>query len=1017
MERAAEQLGYTGSSGFVSAENLEALPCNELRFGCRKARETSGLKGIYLVRDPEGRNNIPVVFLCEAATETEARKIHRNIWNLNLVPFVVVETPTRIRVYPGFSYEAADNKDLSFVDASLANATEVLERLEAFRAEAIDCGRVFQKWGDKVTPKRRVDEHLLKGLQILDGELRKIRLAREPSHSLIGKYVWLSYLRDRGILSEWRLEKAGVKQADVFSEHAKLNAFYALDDYLQQWLNGEIFPLRGEDRRSVKAEHLQKVAGVFAGHEATGQRVLFTDLYDFSHVPIETLSVVYEQFLHHKEEGDERSEGEESGAYYTPVALADFMIEEMDRKVKLRDGVGVFDPACGSGVFLVQAYRRLVERTMEQEKRKLKLTELRSLLINNIFGVDRDADACRVSRMSLAIALLDYADPPDVSGPSSSFKLPSLSQDSIVERDFFELDPTWPQTNENKRPGWIVGNPPWVELKRKKKEADTKNEAAWNWLEANKQKRPTSGNQVAEAFVWRLSEFSGPETIVGLVLPAMTLFKHEAKRFRQGVFSKLNVWLVTNFANLAYVLFAGRATRPAACLFYKPAKSAEDGDGPILSIAPLIADQTANVPANPGEQLPTWNILVRAQDCREVTRKEAEKGERLTWKLAMWGSFRDAALLKRLTRFPTLKEWRTQADVILAAGPEVRKGPGEGLTFVQEFVGKRSVSFKQMRGQTALFNVPKSCLSEPLPKEHSYLRERGGRKGLAVCKPPHVLINKARRFAIFSNEFLLIPPGENGIFADDASLLKALALYIISPVARWHQFFVSSEWGISTSVARLEDLDALPIPLSRNDRTTIEKLAGLYDELANDEQRLMSQRESLLIQAADVFWRELRLETHERDLVEGFFEGPYECIKGKFPADAVQPAAIEDIERYCRVLARELDGHLEGQGVSHEIAASLGDKHVCITIEGRRTERQIEPVIAQAKERESQLLLRVEQRLRQKHSQHTYFEKSLFLYEKGRLLFLKNRRRLEWNVRQALLDANELIAELLSTQD
>jgi len=116
-------------------------------------------------------------------------------------------------------------------------------------------------------------------------------------------------------------------------------------------------------RLQVKPEHLQKVAGIFAGDEANGQMALFTDLYDFSHLPIETLSVVYEQFLHHKEDGDDTSEGEESGAYYTPVCLADFMIEEMDRKLPLRDGVAVFDPACGSGAFLVQAYRRLSAHT------------------------------------------------------------------------------------------------------------------------------------------------------------------------------------------------------------------------------------------------------------------------------------------------------------------------------------------------------------------------------------------------------------------------------------------------------------------------------------------------------------------------------------------------------------------------------------------------------------------------------------------------------------------------------
>jgi hypothetical protein len=63
------------------------------------------------------------------------------------------------------------------------------------------------------------------------------------------------------------------------------------------------------------------------------------------------------------------------------------------------------------------------------------------------------------------------------------------------------------------------------------------------------------------------------------------------------------------------------------------------------------------------------------------------------------------------------------------------------------------------------------------------------------------------------------------------------------------------------------------------------------------------------------------------------------------------------------------------------------------------------------------ILKRIAARLRQKYSQRVYFEKTLSFYERGRMLFLKPRRRIEWNVRQALLDADDLIADLLSGHD
>src|ERR1043166_9025773 len=101
MAFAVKQLEYDESPRYFNVQQFDGLPHNELRFGCRKAVETCGLQGVYLLRDQEGRNNIPVVFLCQAHSEEEARTIHKHVWNLNLVPFVVVETPTRLRVYPG----------------------------------------------------------------------------------------------------------------------------------------------------------------------------------------------------------------------------------------------------------------------------------------------------------------------------------------------------------------------------------------------------------------------------------------------------------------------------------------------------------------------------------------------------------------------------------------------------------------------------------------------------------------------------------------------------------------------------------------------------------------------------------------------------------------------------------------------------------------------------------------------------------------------------------------------------
>ncbi|GAG17238.1 unnamed protein product, partial [marine sediment metagenome] len=261
-----------------------------------------------------------------------------------------------------------------------------------------------------ISVEGRVDRHLLANLKtlsdVLTDENKNYKLPIKYAHTLIGKYIYLKYLRDRGILSDEQFEKAEINADDIFGSGANKDKLYQLEDYLDDFLNGSVFPLpSGND---TQTKHVQKVAGVFKGDDPeSSQQVLF-DIYDFSYVPIETLSVVYQQFLHAK------GKGRKKGAYYTPVHLVNFILDELEAKKPLKEGMKIFDPSCGSGAFLVQCYRRLVEKVVRNKDDKLKPTELRKLLVDHIFGLDADEEACRVAELSLSLTLLDYIEPHDL---------------------------------------------------------------------------------------------------------------------------------------------------------------------------------------------------------------------------------------------------------------------------------------------------------------------------------------------------------------------------------------------------------------------------------------------------------------------------------------------------------------------------------------------------------------------------------------------------------------------------
>ena len=75
----------------------------------------------------------------------------------------------------------------------------------------------------------------------------------------------------------------------------------------------------------------------------------------------------------------------------------------------------VLDPCCGSGIFLVLAYRRLIELELTKASdKKLDAKKLLEILSESIYGVERNQDACYVAEFSLILTMLNYIDANDL---------------------------------------------------------------------------------------------------------------------------------------------------------------------------------------------------------------------------------------------------------------------------------------------------------------------------------------------------------------------------------------------------------------------------------------------------------------------------------------------------------------------------------------------------------------------------------------------------------------------------
>jgi hypothetical protein len=1022
-------LGYDDSPNFLTGGELG----RDRDFGhiYRKAEAKCGLTGVYVLKGSSLRSeaaDIPVVYVCRAESRTEADAIHRLVWNQNIVPFLLVACPDVLRLYAGFRYvPEAVAKGAERSRGVLQPAIDfdrVADVLNAFRAAAIDNGHLWTSWGNEVTSDSRVDWTLLENLRVLGDLLLREGLPRSLAHSLIGKFVYLHYLRARRILSDRKMRDWGLEPQELFGRNVDIEAFASLLRHLQQWLNGSVFPLSDSDLKAIGQKRLRKIAAVFLGDTAEGQIHLGFDAYDFSFIPIETISVIYEQFLHAEQIETGTSTGRQRGAYYTPLPLVNFTIDRLARRRPLQSGMRVLDPACGSGVFLVQCFRHLAEqRVAKAEEGYLRPAEVRQVLTDHIFGIDSDPDACRVSELSLILTLLDYVNPPDLRN-TANFKLPALVGTNIHCGDAFDVGAQWAKELEKKKFDWIIGNPPWTEITATELAPEEK--LAWQWIKGHAERMPTGGNQVAEAFAWRVRDFAKPDGQIGLVMPAMTLFKYESQAFRREFFKNNAVWSVANFANLAEVLFAGRSRVPAAVFFYSsvpdPAPS-----GTIEVYSPLVANQVPTAPREANTRQDSWCIVLNSSELKEIAYRDAVTGELLPWKLALWGSPLDKQLIGRVRKlFKSVGELERKGTLLLSEGLQLRNpahGSKEPLEPREELIGKLALDMSALRRtEDRIFEFPSTALV-PVKRGQHFVRKGRFKGPFAVGLGPHVLVSAARNFAVFSEEDLIVPARQIGIrhLKSNADFLKALALFLNSDFALYYQILVSPQYGIKRDVATLDAMRELPIPFDDSPQT-LHPWVRLYDHIAKGAPPhdvtgtpLPRSFRPYLSQINELAFTALRIEPKYRASVEDLVNVKTALFDGKVEPRAIIHPQESEMRDYTVSLRHELDQFLgDDVAARHRVTVIYEAETGIVIVELVSTTtavQDIRVVSANAADRES--VKRIRSLLRGRYSQWVYFDRDLRIYQGSTTYIVKPMQTMHWLRSQAVADADEVIAETL----
>lgn len=187
---------------------------------------------------------------------------------------------------------------------------------------------------------------------------------------------------------------------------------------------------------------------------------------------LETIGLVYERFACAQNIKKE-------GIFYTPLPVVRKIVQEalsshLKKSVDTLDQITILDPACGSGIFLLEAYRFL-SQIAEQENQPGR----KQLLLNSLYGIDKDLTAVYITRLTLQLAFLEslspgtarLADVPNLSGniccgntllDPIDFDLDKAAEISLCSKlKAFSWTEHFPEIMNQGGFSCLVGNPPY----------------------------------------------------------------------------------------------------------------------------------------------------------------------------------------------------------------------------------------------------------------------------------------------------------------------------------------------------------------------------------------------------------------------------------------------------------------------------------------------------------------------------------------------------------------------------
>lgn len=950
---------------------------------------------VYIYNSPENVNTSFYIFDIFDLTEAELFELKRYIWNEDKSEFYFypVNNKTLSLFYAKSNPQTSQIK--SVIDSFEGNDIEEIEKINKWNFETGSFWISYKDFIKKISDNERIDNLLISRLILLKNELlTELGNDKEKQvQSLIDRTLFIKFLEDRHIINSFFYENyfgdKDVSYKKLLGGIPDVKNINLLFKLINEIFDNVLFKTPYlEEEYIINAS--KYIYNAISG-EIKGQLSLFD--FQFDIIPIEFISHIYEVFLEDKQLNE--------GIFYTPPKLAQLIIDDTISKQGK-----VLDPSCGSGMFLILSFRKMLNdnnlsKSLDiSENIKIRL----KILKENIFGIEKQYTAWRLSIFALYLEIFNGLEPLDIKEfiakkiESGNIRIFEDFSKNIINGNSLEMKSDKRHFN-NLSFDYIIGNPPFLQVSKNDEEIDFFNSHKITINEKEYFAKDIIGkNQISQAFMLKIKDWANADTKFGFVLNSSNFYNEgKSVNFQEFFFENYQIKNFYELSRVKKILFKKATESVIVAIFNN--KPISDN---IINYYPVDLELFSE----------KFKLLVIKEDSRiEIIQSELLNREIVLREL-LSGNRLDLNLIKNIKNESNLLNNYiisdqfevgiriTGSDVISKTYKGYKSLPPKERGDVFEDIKSSFIS----KNKNTAFDVPYveyKDIKSFVPNINKYLsridvidKKFRRNKEISFFEGKKILIRKIPTKnvkylfeVVYSNRTLCFPDGVFKIKLKDEKLYLLVLSVLNSDLISYflNIVFLKRTNGSFPHISK-DAINGIPIPKKLDDKL-VQKITKLGKQLTNGELVYENETKDKL---NDLIYDLYDLGYLERQRIKDFF---------------IQKRVVEssDMDKYKETLNYTLDMYFENKpNIEYSIDLSFGFNMLVV---GVFFDKKVEMP-------KTDKVLKYEINKILKETNNNLFAMREFLFGKDCIYIIKDRQLKNWTETKAYEDGKLILNTL-----